>query len=229
MAFHQWLTSPKKPGDGALMGSDDDAVMAYTLPHGQLQQLPTRQRPFLAPQLKSHSHKVREYLQESNSRSKTDASQSVINERHDEHHLPTRPKKPAARDLKPRPPNLSATHPANYGPQPSQVKLAQSALRSSDTRTAPYPLPPAPKLPPTPAPSTPGSASSEPPWRVYNDPMWQTSQDPHHWDTNCTILRCDRALEPGNVISPCWMAGLPFGGMVERAYHYPSLERTQEE
>jgi hypothetical protein len=52
--------------------------------------------------------------------------------------------------------------------------------------------------------------------------MWQTSMEPPYWSTNRTILRCDRNLEPGNVVSPTWMIGLPCGGMIEMAHYYPS-------
>ena len=113
---------------------------------------------------------------------------------------------------------LAATHPSKYNQQVSQLM-------------GPPPLPPTPRYTPEQTPPrqvvTPDRATPEPQWRTYTDPMWQTSSDPHYWSTNCTILKSDRCLETGNVVSPTWMIGLPCGGMVEMAHHYPSEERLQ--
>lgn len=96
----------------------------------------------------------------------------------------------------PRPSGLAATHPGNYvlrGPQ-NMPPLAPPPLSSFEefmsqmTTSRPEPISP---LRPSP----------EPPWRLYADPMRHTSQDPHFWGKNGTILRSDRHLELGNVIS----------------------------
>ena len=51
--------------------------------------------------------------------------------------------------------------------------------------------------------------------------MWQTSSDPNFWNNNRTVLKSDSSIEPGNVLSPTWMIGLPFGSMTEMAGMYP--------
>ena len=105
--------------------------------------------------------------------------------------------------------SLAATHPAKYRQVPPNTMLPSPPSSPSCSPDQALPLPtemPPPQLP-TPAP--------EAPWGVYTDPMLQTSSDPHFWGTNCTILRADRNLEPGNVISPTAMIGLPCGGMIE--------------
>ncbi|KAK3697711.1 hypothetical protein LTR37_017293 [Vermiconidia calcicola] len=102
--------------------------------------------------------------------------------------------------------SLAATHPAKYRQVPPNTMLPSPPSSPSCSPDQALPLPtemPPPQLP-TPAP--------EAPWGVYTDPMLQTSSDPHFWGTNCTILRADRNLEPGNVISPTAMIGLPCGG-----------------
>lgn len=115
-----------------------------------------------------------------------------------------------------RPPSLSATHPANYA-KPMSTPMSKA-----------MPPPPSPGFPtqklslvaksPQLSLSTPSSPPPEPPWRKYTDPMWQTSTDPHFWATNRTILRSDRHIKPGNVVSPTWMIGLPCGGKSSFGY-----------
>ena len=56
--------------------------------------------------------------------------------------------------------------------------------------------------------------------------MLQTSTEPHYWSTNCTVLKADTSLDPGNVVSPTCMVGLPFGGMVEMILPLPKGEIT---
>ena len=70
--------------------------------------------------------------------------------------------------------------------------------------------------------STSSRRPADEPWRLYTDPMLQTSSDPHYWSTNRTILKSDGHTDPGNVVSPTWMVGLPFGSMTEMAQSYPS-------
>lgn len=106
-------------------------------------------------------------------------------------------------------PSLAATHPAKYCQKPSNTMLPSPP--SSPPCSADRVLPPSAEIPPTQLPTP----APEEPWPVYTDPMLQTSSDPHFWGTNCTILRADRKIEPGNVISPTAMVGLPCGGMIE--------------
>lgn len=136
------------------------------------------------------------------------------------------PPKKHPRDSAPRV-SLAATHPSNYGPQSSQKLMPPPPLPlPSNLRTLKTEQTPPKRLEVTSSISTNSQSTSEAsevaPWRVYTDPMWQTSMEPPDWTTNRTILRCDRRLDPGNVISPTWMIGLPCGGMVEMAHCYPS-------
>ena len=62
---------------------------------------------------------------------------------------------------------------------------------------------------------------------AYDDPMMQTSTDPHYWAVNCTVLKADTRMEPGNVISPTCMIGLPFGGMVEMTLPLPPADSSE--
>ena len=140
--------------------------------------------------------------------------------------MPLSPSSGSSRDAKQsRPPALAATHPSKYGSQTSPSSM---------------PPPPPPQLlpmqsikqtllPPTKSFSGDHASQYSPPtdvpWRVYTDPMWQTSSDPHFWSVNRTVLKADSSTEVGNVVSPTWMVGLPFGSITEMAECYPSGER----
>jgi hypothetical protein len=53
-------------------------------------------------------------------------------------------------------------------------------------------------------------------------PKIRNSSDVPEWTTNFTVLKCDTRLGCGNVTSPTFMVGLPFGGITEMACYYPS-------
>jgi hypothetical protein len=121
-----------------------------------------------------------------------------------------------------RPPSLAATHPALYKSKPSNTKNQPPASTSMQSG----------KWTSLSSSQSPLSTSSnfalpaaEVPWRFYADPMYQTSSDPQYWATNRTILKVDANTEHGNVISPTWMVGLPFGSMTEMAEAYPELDK----
>ena len=128
---------------------------------------------------------------------------------------------PSSRDFTQKRLSLAATHPAEYGHQTSKM-VAMPPSSSFPTGHGKQVLPPS---------TIPAEAEfktmlppEEPPWRLYTDPKWQTSSDPHFWSNNRTILKSDGSTENGNVVSPTWMVGLPFGSMTEMAESYPCDE-----
>lgn len=130
---------------------------------------------------------------------------------------------PSSRDTNKTLPSLAATHPANYSaqarkmmpPPPPPLHRNREYVQTLPSHT----------LAPRPHGPTLESSPAEAPWRQYTDPMWQTSSDPHYWSRNRTVLKSDCNIEIGNVTSPTWMIGLPFGGMTEMAMCYPQVEQ----
>ena len=119
------------------------------------------------------------------------------------------------------PPSLAATHPALYQSTPSTAEKQRSTSTSmpSGKRTS------LSSQSPQSSSSNIASPAAGVPWRLYADPMYQTSSDPQYWGANRTILKVDASTENGNVISPTWMVGLPFGSMTEMAEAYPEHDK----
>ena len=133
-------------------------------------------------------------------------------------------------------PSLAATHPSQHVSRTAHTVPPLPRPDNAFKDITHLPTPPSSHSPPsapsryrdpssTPTPAeraaSRSSTSSQPPWRQYSDPMWQTSTDPAYWDRrDGSPLRADTCLEPGNVVSPTHMIGLPFGGMVEMAHYY---------